>query len=426
MTEVVTVTEYLVVAQESTPSAFEVIIGGPVGPAGPQGATGAQGPQGIQGVAGATGATGPAGADGKTLLNGMVDPTAGIGVDGDFYTNTATSTFFGPKAAGAWPAGVSIVGPAGATGATGPTGPTGATGATGPAGTPIADTDALTEGATNQYFTVARVRAALLTGLSVATSQVVAATDSVLQAIGYLQAQITAYKDAAITFTNKTLANPVINGFTGDTSAINIGSGQLVKEAGGNVGIGKTPVSKLDVSGSAYAGADTNVAAYLYSSGTEARIGVGGRSTVTNVPLTIWMANGGSNFETARFGTDGSFTLSTPAGLGYGIGAGSTATQPTSKATAVTLNKPTGKIILNGASLAAGATVGFQLNSSSIAAGDTVSINIFSATATLGAYRIWVDRVETGYTYVYIQNYSGGDLAEAFSLQFNVHKGAAA
>jgi hypothetical protein len=40
------------------------------------------------------------------------------------------------------------------------------------------------------------------------------------------------------TLTNKTLTNPAINGFTGDTSVINIGSGQLYKDASGNVGIG--------------------------------------------------------------------------------------------------------------------------------------------------------------------------------------------
>jgi hypothetical protein len=43
------------------------------------------------------------------------------------------------------------------------------------------------------------------------------------------------------TLTNKTLTNPAINGFTGDTSVINIGSGQLVKDAAGNLGLGVTP-----------------------------------------------------------------------------------------------------------------------------------------------------------------------------------------
>lgn len=51
-------------------------------------------------------------------------------------------------------------------------------------------TDAVTEGATNLYFTAARVRAVVLTGLSTATNAVIAATDTILVAIGKLQAQI--------------------------------------------------------------------------------------------------------------------------------------------------------------------------------------------------------------------------------------------
>lgn len=39
------------------------------------------------------------------------------------------------------------------------------------------------------------------------------------------------------TLTNKTLTNPAINGFTGDTSVINVGSGQFYKDVSGNVGI---------------------------------------------------------------------------------------------------------------------------------------------------------------------------------------------
>lgn len=91
---------------------------------GPTGATGATG------ATGSTGATGAAGADGKTILSGAVDPTT-EGTNGDFYINTAANTIFGPKAAGVWGSGTSIVGPAGATGATGSTG---AAGPTGPAG----------------------------------------------------------------------------------------------------------------------------------------------------------------------------------------------------------------------------------------------------------------------------------------------------
>lgn len=53
-----------------------------------------------------------------------------------------------------------------------------------------ADTDSLIEGVTNLYHTAARVRGAVLTGLSLAVGTAVAATDSVLVAFGKLQKQI--------------------------------------------------------------------------------------------------------------------------------------------------------------------------------------------------------------------------------------------
>ncbi len=61
-------------------------------------------------------------------------------------------------------------------------------------GTVVLNTDDILESGTptNLWHTAARVRSVLLTGLSLVTSQVIAATDNVLQALGYLQAQITA------------------------------------------------------------------------------------------------------------------------------------------------------------------------------------------------------------------------------------------
>lgn len=70
----------------------------------------------------------------QTILSGSGPPASTLGGNGDFYIDLSAGMLYGPKAAGAWPAGISLIGPPGPTGPTGPTGATGATGATGPAG----------------------------------------------------------------------------------------------------------------------------------------------------------------------------------------------------------------------------------------------------------------------------------------------------
>lgn len=72
---------------------------------------------------------GTVGSDGNTILNGVVNPTT-EGVNGDFYINTATNFIFGPKAAGTWPAGISMVGSDGADGVDGVDGTDGVDGNT--------------------------------------------------------------------------------------------------------------------------------------------------------------------------------------------------------------------------------------------------------------------------------------------------------
>jgi len=74
---------------------------------------------------------GPAGADGKTVLNGTNAPTAGVGTNGDFYIDTAESKIYGPKAGGAWPAGVSLKGAQGVQGTPGTNGTNGSNGSNG-------------------------------------------------------------------------------------------------------------------------------------------------------------------------------------------------------------------------------------------------------------------------------------------------------
>lgn len=66
-------------------------------------------------------------------------------------------------------------------------------------------TDAVPEGTINLYFTAQRVRDAVLTGLSLASSAAITAADSVLSALGRLQAQISGIATAVMTLTNKTI-----------------------------------------------------------------------------------------------------------------------------------------------------------------------------------------------------------------------------
>jgi len=116
-------------------------IPGVQGEAGAQGLQGLQGIQGIQGIQGLIGATGAAGINGSHILQGTTTLTNEMGVDGDYYFNSALKIIYGPKAGGMWPEGVNLSGGTGATGAAGSNGAagaagaTGATGATGTAGT---------------------------------------------------------------------------------------------------------------------------------------------------------------------------------------------------------------------------------------------------------------------------------------------------
>ncbi|WP_435036842.1 tail fiber domain-containing protein [Pseudomonas neuropathica] len=96
--------------------------------------------------------------------------------------------------------------------------------AKGGTGSVTLDSDVVPEGATNKYFTGSRVLQSVLTGLSTASSAVIAATDTVLAAMGKLQAQITARalkgSNADITELNGlTKAITLAQGGTGATTA---------------------------------------------------------------------------------------------------------------------------------------------------------------------------------------------------------------
>jgi hypothetical protein len=112
-------------------------------------------------------------------------------------------------------------------------------------------------------------------------------------------------------------------------------------------------------------------------------------------------------------------------GVGYTPGAGGTVTQATSKGTAVTLNKPSGRITLSGEALASGATASFTLNNTTIAEGDTVLLSLSGAMGTFVNYNLW-SYVGAGYALIAIKNISGGSLSDAPTINFAVIKGASA
>ena len=108
--------------------------------------------------------------------------------------------------------------------------------------------------------------------------------------------------------------------------------------------------------------------------------------------------------------------------IGYSTAAQGAVTQATSKSTGVTLNKSMGKITMNGAALANGATVLFTLTNSKITANDVVIVNLGSA-GTSGAYWPYVANVGTGTAVIGLYNNTAGSLSEAVVVNFAIIHG---
>lgn len=108
--------------------------------------------------------------------------------------------------------------------------------------------------------------------------------------------------------------------------------------------------------------------------------------------------------------------------IGYSTAAQGAVTQATSKSTGVTLNKSMGKITMNGAALAAGATVLFTLTNSKISANDVLVVNLGSA-GTSGAYWPYVANVGAGTAVIGLYNNTAGSLSEAVVVNFAVIHG---
>lgn len=91
------------------------------------------------------------------------------------------------------------------------------------------------------------------------------------------------------------------------------------------------------------------------------------------LPLVFKVGSGAT--ERLRIDPTTGNVLATSGALGYGIGAGGTVVQATSKSTAVTLNKACGQITMHNESLASGVSVEFSLVNSFLSAADGLVVN---------------------------------------------------
>jgi hypothetical protein len=135
---------------------------------------------------------------------------------------------------------------------------------------------------------------------------------------------------------------------------------------------------------------------------------------------TLGVTTGGTKRLT--FDPSGNVLVSNFGALGYGPGAGSSVTQSTSKSTSVTLNTPSGQIVMNAAALLSNDSVNFTLNNSLISATDTLIVNQSTSGGTTNGYIIRCLTCGAGTATIRVSNITGGSLSEAVVINFAVLK----
>jgi hypothetical protein len=154
----------------------------------------------------------------------------------------------------------------------------------------------------------------------------------------------------------------------------------------------------------------------------------------TNNRVVVATVDNQSGVTATQFNTTGNATVgnllsngaitsnSATAGVGYRSGAGGTVTQLTSKSTAVTLDKITGEITMNGAQLGGLSTVSFTLNNSTIANTDVIIINQVS-TANVGFYS-FNGICNSGNAIISVSNLTNNNRSDVIVIRYAVIKGA--
>lgn len=105
--------------------------------------------------------------------------------------------------------------------------------------------------------------------------------------------------------------------------------------------------------------------------------------------------------------------------IGYTTAAQGAVTQLTSKATAVTLNKPSGRITMNNAALAGNTAVTFTLNNTFISNNDILILNVSAGSvADATTYTTYTSSLGTGTAVITLRNLTATSQSEAVVLNF--------
>lgn len=243
----------------------------------------------------------------------------------------------------------------------------------------------------------------------------------------------------AASFTDlTTTGNTVLGNATTDT--LNVGNGGIIKDAGGNVGIGVAPAGSFNLAfpiGTNWYVGKHATTTHLAGNATRLDFGISDGSSVAGLSVRnthdgtyssqetfISVAYGGLRATSDIFKVDKSgnaMVIAPYGGLGYGAGAGNTTVQATSRTTSpAAINYPTGQITLVSA---AGSTTpfSFTVNNSLVTANDRPQVVQKSGT---DKYVIHVTNVGTG-TFQITAWTTGGTTIEQPVFGFNIHKGSA-
>ena len=210
----------------------------------------------------------------------------------------------------------------------------------------------------------------------------------------------------------------------------------------GLVGIGTAaPTSSLVVSGTIegvpsivgvhlgmsvsglYAAVEMAAATGSYIDFTQTGTDTKGRILYDNASNFLGFTTNG--VERMRIDSSGNMLVTSAAGLGYGTGSGGTVTQATSKTTAVTLNKPTGRITMTNDALGGGSSISFNLANSLVGNFDVLVASLPQVNIALPSdYSVRAGIITAGTAQFTIKNETGGSLSQAVVINFAIIRGA--